>query len=220
MRGTTPLVAGVVAVVALTLSGCAGEGDGKNPEAARKPGPDRSASRSPGPEKDSAPPGASSSAGASSAAGTSARPSAESSHSSSAGNGSARAAEASASSSPGRATGSGTADGERAPGAGAGPDSSERQHGGGGRAAGVQGTWYFPYLVKGRAITFTVNGGSYTFSGSGVSCTGTIDRDLRLGGSCRGRTLTGRAVVSEGGRKLTLNWDNGKPDQFTRAQPR
>ncbi|OEV28016.1 hypothetical protein AN220_03170, partial [Streptomyces nanshensis] len=84
----------------------------------------------------------------------------------------------------------------------------------------VQGTWYFPYRVRGRAVTFTVNGGSYTVQGVGARCSGTVSRGLRLGGSCRGRAMTGRAVLGDGGRSLTLDWDNGRPDRFSRARPR
>ncbi|MBO8184800.1 hypothetical protein [Streptomyces spirodelae] len=211
--------------LALTLSGCAdgetGNGgehgkdvkDGKNREAAERPQRDHGASASPGKES------------ASSRPDSSAAPSTRSAHPSGA-SGSSRSsaapesgparADAKGSDGPASGASASTADGERA----SGNATASRASGGKRGIDAVQGTWYFPYLVKGKPITFTVTGGSYTFAGQGASCSGPISRSLRISVTCRGLNLTGQARVSEDGRTLTLDWENGKPDRFTRAQPR
>ncbi|SES09506.1 hypothetical protein [Streptomyces qinglanensis] len=74
--------------------------------------------------------------------------------------------------------------------------------------------------MRRAAAAPTVTGGSCTVQGVGARCSGTVSRGLRLDGSCRGRAMTGRAVLGDGGRSLALDWDNGRPDHFSRALPR
>ncbi|MFI8852058.1 hypothetical protein [Streptomyces sp. 891-h] len=208
--------------LALALSGCADGGtgkggehakeveDGKNREAVERPERDHGAGASPGKESASSRPDSSAAPST-----RSAHPSG-SSHSSAAPESGPARADAKGSDGPASGASASTADGERASGNG----TASKAPGGKRGIDAVQGTWYFPYLVKGKPITFTVTGGSYTFAGQGASCSGPISRSLRISVTCRGLNLTGQARVSEDGRTLTLDWDNGKPDRFTRAQPR
>ncbi|MEW2217718.1 hypothetical protein AB0939_00150 [Streptomyces sp. NPDC006990] len=214
VRGRFSRATGAAAVLVFALSGCAGEGDGKNPGATGRPRPTAGADRSAG--TTGARPGPSGPAAASAAhsAASSAAPTgraAPADEDSAAGTG----RPADSASPPASATG---ATATTRPGGSGTP----RQRGAASRAGidAVQGTWYFPYRVRGRAVTFTVTGGSYTVQGVGARCSGTVSRGLRLGGSCRGRAMTGRAVLGDGGRSLTLDWDNGRPDRFSRARPR
>ncbi len=221
VRGRFSRATGAAAVLVFALSGCAGEGDGKNPGATERTRPAAGAGRSAGPSgarpgpSDSAAASAAHSAASSAAPAGRAAPAEEDSadeHSAAEDSAAATGRPADSASPPASATGatrpgrSGTPR-QRGSASGAGIDA-------------VQGTWYFPYRVRGRAVTFTVNGGSYTVQGVGARCSGTVSSGLRLGGSCRGRAMTGRAVLGDGGRSLTLDWDNGRPDRFSRARPR
>ncbi len=212
VRGRISRVAGAAAVLALALSGCAGEGDGKNPGADRtRPtgGAGESVGTSgtrPGPSGPAAAPSAHSAAASAAPADRTAP-----AHGSAPAAGPGRPADTASPPASGSTTGA-------RPGGSGTP--RERGAESGARIDAVQGTWYFPYRVSGRAVTFTVTGGSYTVQGVGARCTGTVSRGLRLGGSCRGRAMTGRAVPGDGGRTLTLDWDNGRPDHFSRARPR
>ncbi|MGI5352647.1 hypothetical protein ACQEU8_31345 [Streptomyces sp. CA-250714] len=194
MRGKTSLVVGAVAALALTLTGCGGEEDGKNPAAADKPKQKSSAS----PHKDSASPSAKPSAGKS--ASPSAKPSAKPKPTA--------AKPTSKAPAPRPSNGSGSTGGSSGGGAAA--------------PASVQGSWYYPFLIRGKAITMTVNGTSFTVTAAasgGKSCSGTINSSMQISSSCGGKPENGRAVLGEGGQKLTLQWNSGQPDRFVRTRP-
>ncbi|MFE9332414.1 hypothetical protein [Streptomyces sp. NPDC006925] len=215
VRARIPRVTGAAAVLVFALSGCAGEGDGKNPGATDRTRPTADADRSAGRSARPGPSGPTAASPAHSAA-PSAAPAdqtAPADEDSAAGTGRVTGS----ASPPVSATGAPATRGTRPGGSGT-PREPGAESGAGIDA--VQGTWYFPYRVSGRAVTFTVTGGSYTVQGVGARCTGTVSRGLRLGGSCRGRAMTGRAVLGDGGGSLTLDWDDGRPDRFSRARPR
>ncbi|MGP3975492.1 hypothetical protein ACTWQF_16070 [Streptomyces sp. 8N114] len=191
MRGRTSLVAGAVAALALILTGCGGGEDGKNPGAADKPKQESSESASP--KKNTASPSTRPSKSASPSAKPSVKPKPSS------------ARPTTKAPAPRRSTGSGST-------------------GGGGAAApaGVQGSWYYPFLIRGKPITMTINGTSFTVTAAasgGKSCSGTINSSMQISSSCGGKPENGRAVLSEGGQKLTFQWDSGDPDRFGRTRP-
>ncbi|MGP3987477.1 hypothetical protein [Streptomyces sp. 3N207] len=194
MRGRTSLVAGAVAALALILTGCGGEEDGKNPGAADKP--KQQSSESASPKKNTASPSTRPSKSASPSAKPSAKPKPPA------------ARPTTKAPAPRHSNGSGSTGGSS----------------GGGAAAptSVQGSWYYPFLIRGKAITMTVNGTSFTVTAAasgGKSCSGTINSSMRISSSCGGKAENGRAVLSEGGQKLTFQWDSGQPDRFGRARP-
>jgi len=191
VRGKTSLVAGAVAALALILTGCGGGEDGKSAGADDKPKQKSSASASP--KKSSSP---STRPSASKSAGPSAKPSVKPKPSS--------ARPTSKAPAPRPSTGSGSTGG---------------QGGGGAAPASVQGTWYYPFLLQGKAITMTVSGSTFTATGNGKSCSGTINSSMRIASSCGGKYETGRAVLGEGGQKLTFQWNGNQPDRFQRQRP-
>jgi hypothetical protein len=187
---------GVAAALVFALTGCGSEEEGKNSDAAGKPRKSGS-SASASPEKDTK----SSSPSPSASESTAERRSASPKQTRRASTPSARPSNTASNSG---STGGGTASGGN----------------GGGRApSGVQGTWYYPFLIQGKSITMTISGTSFTVTGNGRSCSGTINSSMRISSSCGGEAATGRAVLSEGGQKLTFNWTNDPPDRFGRARP-
>ncbi|WKX71122.1 hypothetical protein [Streptomyces sp. XD-27] len=62
-----------------------------------------------------------------------------------------------------------------------------------------------------------MSGTSFTVNYGGKSLSGTINADMTTRATVGGETSTGKAVLSEGGQRLTLTWDDGSPsDVFTR----
>ncbi|OPF71206.1 hypothetical protein VT50_0234925 [Streptomyces antioxidans] len=87
-----------------------------------------------------------------------------------------------------------------------------------GAPASVQGTWYSTVRdPNGKPVVMTVSGSSLSIGYQGKSCPGTINSSMAVTLSCQGETVSGgHAVVSGDGQKLTVNWPQGKPDQFVR----
>ncbi len=118
-------------------------------------------------------------------------------------------------------TSGGNSGGGRASKPGTTPGGSSSTGGSGAGAASAQGNWYYPYRLNGKTLALSVSGTSFTIrvSPSGKSCSGTISSSLRIATTCKGEPSNGQAVITEGGQKISLNWDNDKPDQFGRAKP-
>ncbi|MFG3260326.1 hypothetical protein [Streptomyces sp. NPDC048172] len=187
------MTAASLAVLALALSGCSsdsGDGDGGDSEQARPKSKKTAQKQTPSPKASP------------SSSPTSASPSASASPS------------RTVSPSPSRTTPSRKATPSRT----AAPAPSRPASGTG----SVQGTWYYTVRdAKGRPITVTVRGTSWTAAvTNGDSCSGTISSGMAVtSGSCDESSKPGKAVLSEGGRKLTFDWGGGKTDRMQRTPP-
>ncbi|MET7933815.1 hypothetical protein [Streptomyces sp. NPDC005322] len=82
----------------------------------------------------------------------------------------------------------------------------------------MRGTWYSTVRDKnGKPLVMTVTGGSLSVGYRGKSCPGTISAAMAVTMTCGGETMSGgHGVVSADGRRLTINWPQGNPDQYVR----
>ncbi|MGO4417926.1 hypothetical protein AB4Z54_03925 [Streptomyces sp. MCAF7] len=87
-----------------------------------------------------------------------------------------------------------------------------------GQLASAQGTWYFRLRdANNNLLTLRINGTSMALTGPDKTCPGTLTSSMAASFSCAGKTLNGTARVS--GQALSLSWTDGTTDQFSRTKP-
>ncbi|NUS81260.1 MAG: hypothetical protein HOY75_00520 [Streptomyces sp.] len=194
MRITTSIAATAVAVLALTLTGCGGDDDGKSALPAKG---DTGTSR---PEKTGKP-----SPSGTGASGDMKSPSPTPTPTSS--------------KTPGKSTPVPSRTTTSAPTKAPVPSrTSTAPPTASGQLASAQGTWYFRIRdANGNLLTLRINGTSMALTGPDKTCPGTLSSSMAASFSCAGKTLNGTARVS--GQTLSLRWTDGTTDQFSRTKP-
>ncbi|WP_432039349.1 hypothetical protein [Streptomyces cucumeris] len=196
MQKKNAFAATAVAVLALTLTGCADDGDSASP--ARKDG--ASATRTAGGDRTDSSPSAGSSPTAREEAGGGRH------------RGAGRSPATSAAPRPTRSSAAPAPAPSRTRTTTAAPTRPASP-------SGVQGMWYVPVRGGRGLATLNVSGTSFTLAYAGKSCSGTISSAMAVSSTCAGETSNGTAVVSNGGENLTFNWTTGEPDRFVRTKP-
>ncbi|MFE6778760.1 hypothetical protein [Streptomyces sp. NPDC057702] len=91
---------------------------------------------------------------------------------------------------------------------------------GGGDTSSAQGIWYMSERTdSGQIGVLTVSGTSFAMRMGTITCAGTADEAMNVNATCQGETMTGKAVVSDGGQKLTITWSDSGTDEFQRQIP-
>ncbi|MFT2014444.1 hypothetical protein ACMA1D_01150 [Streptomyces sp. 796.1] len=92
--------------------------------------------------------------------------------------------------------------------------------GGSGDASKAQGIWYTTKRTSsGQVGILSVSGSAFAMRMGTMTCSGTATEDMSVNANCQGDSMTGKAALSDGDQKLTITWDNGGSEEFSRQMP-